>query len=102
MKLEAGRFRWNGAHPERAVWDVDSAPGDHGRVLHGLAWSVAAAVRAVTVVFNLDIHRNTFTILQDQRHAGANMLKLFDVSCPSAVPEPQSSEELFLHVWRRR
>lgn len=93
--------RRKAAHPERAVGDVDAAPGDHGCVLHRLAWSVAAAVRAVTVVFDLDIHRNTFTILQEQPHGGANVLHLFDLRL-SIVPEPQSLEELFLRVWRPR
>lgn len=97
------RFGWNAAHPERAVGDVDTAPGDHGRVLQRLAWRVAAAVRAVAVVFNLDVHRDAFAVLQEQRDAGAHLLNLCDASSScSAVPEPRSSAELFLRVWRPR
>lgn len=55
------------AHPEWAVGDVDSAPGDHGGVLDWLAWSVAAAVGAVSIVLHVDVHRDTLTVLQDQR-----------------------------------
>lgn len=71
----------SGAHPERAVWDVDSAPGDHGRVFHRLAWSVATAVRAVPVVLHVDIHGTAFTILAAQRHVAGDQPK----------PNPSSS-----------
>lgn len=92
----------NGTHPERAVWDVNSAPGDHGRVFHRLAWSVATAVRAVPVILHVDIHRTTFTILAAQTHVtGGAQHGFLMIFLPPVIPEPQSSKELFLRVWHR-
>ena len=51
------------AHPEGAVRDVDPAPGDHHRVLQGLAGGVGAGVRPVAVVLHLDIHGGPFPVL---------------------------------------